>query len=114
MRIGVKDLVGENCIAMDDGLKLNKALNEALSQNQPLNVDFEGVEVVASPFLNAAFGRLLRQWKAEDLNRLLNFSHLNESSKALLKRVIDNAKAYYANEGSRKAIDAILSRYSDQ
>jgi hypothetical protein len=114
MKIDVKDLCGENCITMDDGLKLNQAINDGLGHKVAVDVDFEGVAVVATPFLNAAVGRLLNQWSADDLNRRLNFKHLSPATKDILTRVIDNAKAYYSNSGSAKKIDEILARYSDE
>jgi hypothetical protein len=114
MKIDVKDLVGENCITMDEGLLLNEAISQALSKRAKVDVDFEGVSVLATPFLNAAVGRLLKDWKAEELNELLNFKHVSPPSMDILRRVIENAKAYYSNPGSAKKIDEILARYSDE
>lgn len=75
---------------------------------QPVELDFERVDVYASPFFNAAFGQLLKDIKSEELNRLLKICNLVPAGLAVLKRVIENSKQYYSDENFRKAQDEVL------
>jgi hypothetical protein len=57
-----------------------------------VELDFENVTVLASPFLNAAIGRLLKDIKPSNLNRLLKITNLVPTGLAVLRRVIENSK----------------------
>ena len=48
-----------------------------LVADREVTLDFDGVSVFASPFLNAAIGQLLKDVRPEDLNRLLRIEKLN-------------------------------------
>jgi len=71
MRCDIKDLIGENCITLDNGQRVYDQIHPELVAGRPVEVDFRGVSVCASPFFNAAFGRLLKDLTIEELNRLL-------------------------------------------
>ncbi|MBI4680497.1 MAG: hypothetical protein HY753_04655, partial [Nitrospirae bacterium] len=55
----------------------------------------------------------LKDIKPEDLNRLLKITNLIATGLEVLKRVIENSKEYYSNEGARKALDEILLEQAD-
>lgn len=110
MRYRVRDLVGENCITLEDGQKVYDAIHPALVAGQDVEVDFAGVQFFASPFFNAAIGQLLRDLKPDLLNSHLKISNLVPTGMEILKRVIANARQYYSDEKSRKAIDEALDQ----
>ena len=109
MKYVVYSLIGENCITVDDGQKVYDLIHPDLVAGHPVELDFAGVSVFASPFFNAAIGRLLKDIKPEDLNRLLKVSNLIPVGMDVLKRVIENSKQYYSDKSIRKALDDILS-----
>lgn len=112
MKIDVFKVTGENCITLEDGQKIYDMIHSELSAGNNVELDFENVKIFASPFFNSAIGRLLKDFKSEDLNRLLKITNLNPTGMSVLKRVIENAKEYYSNPDMRKAVDDVLLEQS--
>ncbi|GJQ49950.1 hypothetical protein KsCSTR_08970 [Candidatus Kuenenia stuttgartiensis] len=113
MKINVFDLVGENCITLEDGQKIFNLIHPELSGGNIVALDFKDVKIFASPFFNAAIGRLLKDIKPDDLNRLLKITNIVPTGLAVLKRVIENSKEYYSNPNVRKAVDEVLLEQSE-
>lgn len=108
MHINVKELVGENAMTLDDGEVIYARIYDPLKQGETVELDFDGVQVFASPFFNAGIGRLLADLTADGLNARLKFEHLSDFGARVLRRVIENAKDYYAASAEqREAIDRI-------
>ena len=108
MQCIVREIVGENAITPDDGQLVYDQIQAALSAGEVVELDFSGVAVFASPFFNAAIGQLLRDHSADDLNRLLRITGLNSAGYDVLRRVIENAKRYYASADYREAQSRVL------
>lgn len=109
MQIKVKDLVGENAMTLEDGEAIYARIHDPLTQGETVELDFDGVQVFASPFFNAGIGRLLADVAADTLNARLKFEHLSDFGARVLRRVIENAKDYYAAPADRqRAIDRIV------
>jgi hypothetical protein len=115
MKYDVHQLVGENAITLDDGQRVFDLIHPELAAGRPVELDFTRVGVYASPFFNAALGQLLRDLKPEDLNRLVKMEGLNPVGREVAKRVIENAKHYYAApEEYRKAQHEVLERLAKE
>ena len=109
MQIKVKELVGENAMTKADGEKVYSLIHDPLIEGQTVELDFEGVEVFASPFFNAGVGRLYADLQSDALNAGLKINHLSSFGQRVLHRVLDNAKEYYlASPAHRQAIDRIV------
>lgn len=113
MKINVFDLVGENCLTIVDGQKVYDLIYPELLAGHEVELDFDKAKVFASPFFNTAIGRLLKDLKPEDLNRLLKVSNIIPAGYAVLKRVIENSKQYFSDEKTRETIDAILHEQAE-
>ena len=113
MKVDVLKVIGENCITLEDGQKIFDMIHPELSAGKNVELDFENVKIFASPFFNSAIGRLLKDLKPDDLNRLLKITRLNPTGVSVLKRVIENAKEYYSNPNMRKAVDEVLFKQSE-
>lgn len=113
MKCVVHEIVGEDAITFDDGQSVFDRIKPELDANHEVVLDFDGVSVFASPFFNAAIGQLLKNIKPEDLNRLLRIEKLNPTGHEVLRRVIENAKKYYASDDYRKAQTRILQNMSE-
>ncbi len=112
MKINVRQLAGENCISYEDGQKVYDLVHPELQAGRPVELDFSGVRVLVSLFLNAGIGRLLEDIPTADLNRLLTVSNLPPGGRGTLKRVIENSKDYYFNPQIREALDRILAEHA--
>lgn len=109
MRIKVREWVGENAMTQDDGQVIYNLIHDPLRQGQTVELDFEGVDVFASPFFNASVGRLLEDLERDALNARLRFEHLSGFGERVLRRVIENAEEYYAaSPDHRRAVDRIV------
>lgn len=98
--IKVFNEVGEYAITLDDGEKIYARIHPLLMAEESVQLDFEQVLIYASPFFNAAIGRLLKDIDRDTLNQKLRFEHLTPVGRMVLKQVIDNAKEYYAVDAS--------------
>lgn len=113
MKCVVHEIVGEDAITFDDGQNVHERIKPELDADHEVVLDFEGVSVFASPFFNAAIGQLLKDIKAENLNRLLRVEKLNPTGDEVLRRVIENAKKYYASKDYREAQAKVLQQMGD-
>lgn len=103
VRVNVFTQVGGFCVAVDDGEKLFRLLHRALQAGKRVEVSFEGVESLSSSFLNAAIGQLIGAFDAAVLRDRLHIVDLNDDDRVLLKRVIANARRYFADPARYKA-----------
>ncbi len=104
-------LIGKTCMTPDDGTKVYELTYPELRAEHPVELDFAGVEIFASPFFNFAIGQLLRDISPDTLKRLLKFSHLNGVGNQILKQVIKNSKRYYeVDDATRNTINEIVSQ----
>jgi len=108
MRYMIKEHIGENAITMDDGEIVYQFLYSELIKNQYTELDFEGVEIVASPFLNVAIGKLMRDFTPDQLNTYLKFKNVSPITVPILRRVIETSREYYTDELHRLAVDSVL------
>lgn len=113
MRHEILNLVGKNCITPGDGQKVYELVHPELLADRPVELDFAGVKIFASPFFNFAIGQLLRDIEPENLNRLLKVSNLNQVGKQILKLVIENSKRYYSDPDYRSRVDQVISEQAN-
>jgi len=109
MMYKVYDIVGEYAITPDGGQKLYDQIHPCLLTDETVELDFAGVKVFASPFVNFAFGQLLKDIPAEKLNQLLEFTFLNEYGWDVINHVMANAKRYYSDNEYRAAVDTVIT-----
>lgn len=97
VRILISAECGNFCVAADDGEAIFERIKDALEAGQTVALSFAGVESLSTAFLNSAIGQLLEVVSNEDLNTRLKIVDLNSDDMLMLRRVIANAKRYYAN-----------------
>jgi len=84
------------CTASDDGEKVYSRIVEAIKGGDKVQISFEGVEDLTSAFLNAAVGQLYGEFPEDKLRSvLLPPLEASPEDLALLKRVVDRAKAFF-------------------
>jgi len=99
--IRVADLIGSPlCISADDGQKVFEKVESLLNNGKQVTISFDRVTMLISLFLNVAIGQLYGTFKEEEVRALLQVEGLSSDDLELLKRVVDNAKKYYANKKS--------------
>lgn len=114
-QIKVFELTGKNAISMQNGEKLYFALHAKLVSGNSVEIDFESVELFASPFFNASIGLLLKDIPIEKLQKQLAITNLSDVGRDLLNHVISNAIAFY-KDGDKfsQAINQTQTRGVDE
>lgn len=112
-QIHVRMLIGENAITAEAGETLYERILPELKAGHMVVLDFEGVGVIASPFLNVAIGRLLQDVPLDELNRTLQVEHVSPAAKQLLEQVLDNSQHYYVDAHYREVLDQILAEQAE-
>ncbi|MDX2212589.1 MAG: STAS-like domain-containing protein [Oculatellaceae cyanobacterium bins.114] len=108
----IYEIAGEYAIAADSGQKVYDLIHPALIAETPIELDFAGVKIFASPFFNNAVGQLLKDISVENLNCLLSFTNLNTNGQTVLRQVITSAKRYYTDPQYQRAVDTVLEEYA--
>lgn len=111
MTIKIHDLIGENCITLDDGEIVYSLIVSELDENSNIKLDFTGVRIYASPFFNGAVGKLLGKYPPDELNKRLTFHGLSEHGDQVLRRVTQNARRYYSDKKFRDAVDKVAAEH---
>lgn len=94
--IRVFDVVGAPlCVASDDGKLVHDKVAPLLREGKKVVLSFAQVDTVISAFLNAAIGQLYGEFKEEEIRERLSVKDMAPEDMALLKRVVENAKAYF-------------------
>ncbi len=96
--IRVADLIGSPLgISVDDGQKVYDKVEHLLKAGKQVTLLFDRVTMLISLFLNVAIGQLYGTFSEDQVRNLLEVEGLSQDDLGLLKRVVDNAKKYYAN-----------------
>jgi hypothetical protein len=113
--MSVHEIVGNPlCVASDDGQKVHDRIAAALKEGVRVNLSFLNVKSVTSAFLNAAVGQLYGEFSEEKIRESLQVSHADQDDLALLKRVVETAKAYFKDPAKfTAAMSDVLGDDSD-
>ena len=87
-------------ISAEDGQKVFNIIKQNLSEGKIVTLSFENITMLISLFLNVAIGQLYGCLKEEHIPTQLKLKEPSSDDLELLKRVIENAKKYYANKKS--------------
>lgn len=90
------DLVGPLCVSTDDGQRVYDTIAPLLRADQRVALSFAGITTVIAAFLNVAVGQLYSEFSDAHIRTHLSVSDLDAQDAALLGRVLDNAKVYFA------------------
>jgi len=93
-KIVIHNILGNKCISSDDGEMICDIISPLLEQRQQIELNFEGIDLLTSPFLHAAFGRLCYKFSDEDLYYLLCFKSVTPKIQKHLESIKIAAKRY--------------------
>lgn len=98
IRVRIVDVIGSFiCVSAEDGQRVHDRIAPLLHDGKKVVLSFEQVETMISAFLNSAIGQLYGEFPEDLINKLVAFTELSDEDSRLLKRVVDNAKAYFSN-----------------
>lgn len=107
--IGVKQTIQSDfALSADAGDKVFAAVDEALRQGFEVTLDLSGIENATTVFLNAAVGRLVGSYEADELRRRVHVVHANQLVARMFRLVTKNAKRYFENREAAELRDELL------
>lgn len=96
----IDEIGGDFAVTTDDGDKIFIMLDENFQKGIITTLDFSGVIILTTAFLNAAIGQLYSKYTGEEISPMLKLVNVAEEDKILFKKVADRAKEYFANKDS--------------
>lgn len=111
IKIKIDDFVTLNQgITSEEGQPIYQKIVDGLSRNEDVTLDFEGMTFLTTAFLNVAIGTLYRDYTSEQLQTRLYIVNANDETIARIKKVTDNAKAFYSDEDKfNQTVEDILN-----
>lgn len=108
----LQDVIGSSqAISLDDAVQVKTDLAKIITARKYVTVDFKGIDLMISAFLNKAVGDLYGECDKNDVDQFLNAINLCDDDKVLFDRVIERAKSYYED---KKAVEERLGDVFDE
>jgi hypothetical protein len=103
--IRVFDVAGTPlCVSSADGQLVYDKIAPLLREGRKVVLSFAQVETLISAFLNTAIGQIYGEFTEESVRERLTVRDMLPEDVALLKRVVENAKAYFRDPERFKKI----------
>lgn len=111
VKIKINDFVSLNQgITSEEGQPIYDKIVEALSHEEDVTLDFEGMTFLTTAFLNVVIGTLYKDYTSEQLQARLHIVNANNETIARIKKVTDNAKSFYSDEDKfNQAVEEVLN-----
>lgn len=103
MQIIVTKIINTNfAVTTEDGNTIFQLMNSRFSLGKNVILNFEGITLMTTAFLNAAIGQLYsnNDYSSEFLNKNLELINVQDFDKHLFSMVVKRAKEYFANKES--------------
>jgi hypothetical protein len=108
----IYDITGKVATDSESGQIVHDIIISEIKKGQPIDLDFEGVEIFATAFFNFAIGQLLANASVETLDSLVHFQSLSGDGREIVDRVIDHATEYYFDPVYQEAVDVGMEEYA--
>lgn len=97
----IKDIINsELAVSTENGEKVFEIVDSYLMNKEKVELDFAGITIMITAFLNAAIGKLYgkKEYTPEFLNEFLKLENVDKEDRSLFKDVIQRAKEYFADK----------------
>lgn len=97
----IKDIINsELAVSTENGEKVFEIVDSYLQKKEKVELDFAGITIMITAFLNAAIGKLYgkKEYTPAFLNEYLKLENVDLEDRSLFKDVIQRAKEYFANK----------------
>lgn len=99
--IVIKDVINsELAVSTENGIKVFELIDSYLQKKEKVELDFAGINIMITAFLNAAIGSLYgkKEYTPEFLNEYLKLENVEKDDRILFRDVIQRAKEYFADK----------------
>ena len=108
LRIFMRKTVGPNCSSIDDGEKVLNLIRPELTKGFTVELDFEGVKLVLTPFLNTCFGKLLEQFGSELAITHVSMRNLSDEVLQRINNFINRKEEEYSRSHDQKILQEMF------
>jgi len=106
-RLIVAEHVQKNqAISSDEAEKIHQIIYVIIEDEKEVVLDFEGISLLISSFLNSAIGKLYGEFEPEIVDKSIIYENMDSRDQYILNKVIGRAKEYYKN---KELIDGIIN-----
>jgi len=101
MLVNIKEILNsDSALTPSSGELIYNIIEEEIASKRTISLDFKGIEIITSAFLNSAVGRLYSKYSSSELNSVLHIVNIPSDDLQLLKKVIERAKEYFKDQKS--------------
>lgn len=97
----IKDIIKSDlAVSTENGNKVFEIVDSYLQKKEKVELDFAGITIIITAFLNAAIGSLYskKEYTGDFLNEHLKLENVEKDDRILFKDVIQRAKEYFADK----------------
>lgn len=109
-KISVLSISGVNCVAYASGEQLRISIEAQIKNTGIAHVSFKGVELVASPFLNASIGVLVRHMGIGKFKQVVILEDIPSRLDSVIAQVMKVASAPPPSSDAVKSILEIIKK----
>jgi len=107
--VRVFEIIGSSdCISSEDGQRVYELMVRAFKEGRRVNLSFKNIDYVISAFLHPAIGQLYGRYDESFVRTNLAISDMSQEDMPTLKRVVEDAKAYFKDperaEAARRSV----------
>ena len=104
MKINLVDAVSENCFSIDDGQILFDLIFPELKERRSVEIDFNGVKSVLTPFLHSSIGKLMESYAKETVMEKLVFCNISQEQLKQVNNYINRIDQEQLQSSSRDSL----------
>lgn len=108
LRIYLKSELGGSCASLDDGAKILQLILPELYKGSTVEIDFEGVNMLLTPFLNASFGKILELFGKEQTMSNVVIRNVSDDFLNQINRFVDRKDIEFDNAIEREIIQEMF------
>lgn len=112
----IKEIIkGDIAVSTNDGDTVYNLINDYLKNQKSVIIDFSGISIMTTAFLNAAIGQLYSNALYSDdfLNKSLQLKNVEKEDRILFSEVVKRAKEYFKDKkGFEDSTNSII--YGDK
>ena len=108
LKVFLEKIVGENCASIDDGDKVLNLVRPELVKGYTVELDFEGVNLVLTPFLNTCFGKLLEQFGRDMTMTHISMKNISNEFLQRINSFINQKEAEFTQSHDREMMQEMF------
>ncbi len=108
MRIKLIDRIGAQCVSLDDGKTLYDEIFPEIKEKRSVELDFSNVELVFSPFLMGALGKLLNYFEIEIVMQRVILCNISEEHLKTVNDFLNRAEKQATEQSDHETMESLF------